>query len=100
MIKNQLITNALLFVIGLIGCGVNHQNIIATLLAIEVMLLSAGLNFGVFSNYLNDSYGEIFSIFILTVAATESAIGLAIFIIVYKLKGSISLNFFTFEKKH
>lgn len=88
----QLSTNFLLFLISLLGIVFNRQSILITLMCIELMLLSLNLNFIVFSVYLDDMYGQIFSIFILTVAAAESSIGLAIIIIYYRVRGSISLE--------
>jgi NADH-quinone oxidoreductase subunit K len=92
MFLNQFITNIFLFFISLIGLIFNSRNIIITLMCIELLLLSLNLNFIIFSIYLDDMYGQIFSLFILTVAAAESAIGLAIIILYYRTRGKISLN--------
>jgi len=92
MFLNQFITNIFLFFISLIGLIFNSRNIIITLMCIELLLLSLNLNFIIFSIYLDDMYGQIFSLFILTVAAAESAIGLAIIILYYRTRGKISLD--------
>ena len=70
----------------------NRQNLILVILCIELMLLSINLNFLFFSIYLDDIIGELFSLLILTVAASESAIGLAIIIVFFRTRGSISIN--------
>jgi len=95
----QLTTNILLFITGLVGMVINRRNILIILMCIEMVLLSLNLNFIVFSVYFDDLYGQIFSLFILTVAAAESAIGLAIIIIYYRLRGSILMNQITVLKK-
>ena len=89
MFFNQLVTNIFLFIISLLGVILNRQSIIIILMCIELILLSLNLNFILFSVYLDDLYGQIFSFFILTVAASESSIGLAIIILYYRLIGSI-----------
>jgi NADH-quinone oxidoreductase subunit K len=93
MLLHQLTTNTILFVIGFLGVTFNYNSLLTTLMGIEIMLLSASLNFITYSIYFNDIYGQIFSIFILTVAASESAIGLAILIVYYSLRGSIEMNY-------
>ena len=75
-----------LFLIGALGLVLNRKNILITIMSIELMLLAVNLNFIIFSIYLDDITGYVFVIFILTIAATESAIGLAILTIYYKLK--------------
>lgn len=82
-----------LFLIGILGIFLVKKNIIIILMSIELMLLAINLNFIVFSVYLNDITGQIFALFVLTVAASESAIGLAILVIYYRIKGIISINF-------
>jgi|TARA_B110000967_G_scaffold202773_1_gene242227 NADH-quinone oxidoreductase subunit K len=99
MFSIQLTVNFLLFITGLIGMVINRSNILIILMCIEMMLLSLNLNFIVFSVYFDDLYGQLFSLFILTVAAAESAIGLAIIIIYYRLRGSILMNQITVLKK-
>lgn len=80
-----------LFCLGLFGIIFNRQNIIIILMSIELLLLSINLNFIFFSIYIDDIIGQVFSLLILTVAASESAIGLAIMIVFYKLSGNISI---------
>ena len=92
MFLKQLTTNIFLFIIGLFGIVLNRRNILIILMCIELVLLSLNLNFVLFSVYFDDLYGQLFSLFILTVAAAESAIGLAIIIIYYRIRGSISIN--------
>lgn len=92
MILIQLISNIFLFCTGILGIVLNQRSILLILMCIELMLLSVNMNFIVFSIYLDDVYGQIFSLFILTVAAAEFAIGLAILILYYRLRGKISIN--------
>ena len=82
----------LLFLIGSLGLVLNRKNVLITIMSIEIMLLSVNLNFIIFSIYLDDIVGYIFVLFILTIAATESAIGLAILSIYYKLKQTIQMD--------
>jgi NADH-quinone oxidoreductase subunit K len=88
----QFTANIAIFLIGLIGMVINRRNILIILMCIELALLGLNLNFILFSIYFDDLYGQLFSLFILTVAAAESAIGLAIIIIYYRLRGSILMN--------
>lgn len=88
----QILSNVFLFLIGLSGIILNRRNILIVLMCVELVLLSINLNFIVFSVYLDDFYGQIFSLFVLTVAAAESAIGLAILILYYRIRGNISIN--------
>ena len=83
---------AVVFFIGLFGVILNRKNILTILMSIELLLLGVNLNFATLSIYLDDVIGHIFVIFILTIAAAESAIGLAIITVFYKLKNSIELN--------
>jgi NADH:ubiquinone oxidoreductase subunit K len=92
MFKFQFCFNLFLFFLSTFGIIFNRRSIIITLICIELMLLSLNLNFVVLSVYLDDCYGQMFSMFILTVAAAESSIGLAIIILYYRVRGSISLN--------
>ena len=82
----------IIFVIGLAGIVFNRKNILIIIMSIELLLLSVNLNFAAFSIYLDDIIGQIFVIFVLTIAATESAIGLAIITVFYRLKGSIQIE--------
>ena len=81
-----------LYLIGVMGLVLNRNNILITILSIEIMLLAVNLNFVIFSVYLDDIVGYIFVVFILTIAATESAIGLAILSAYYKLNNTIQLD--------
>ena len=91
MFIKQLTANFFLFIISMLGIVLNRQSLLITLMSIELVLLSLNLNFIVFSIYLDDIYGQLFSLFILTVAAAESAIGLAIIILYYRIRGSIAI---------
>ena len=82
----------ILFLIGVLGLVLNRKNILITLMSIELMLLAINLNFIIFSIYLDNVTGYIFVLFILTIAATESAIGLAILTVYYRLKNTIKLD--------
>lgn len=90
-IFNYFIINFFLFCLGLFGIILNRQNIIIILMSIELVLLSINLNFLYFSVFIDDIVGQIFSLIILTVAAAESAIGLAILILLFKISGNISI---------
>jgi len=81
----------ILFTIGLAGIIINKKNVIMILLSIEILLLSINLNFALFSIYLDDIAGHIFVIFILTIAAAESAIGLSLISCLYKIKGNFEI---------
>ena len=83
---------AILFTIGVIGLVLNRKNILIIIMSIELMLLSVNLNFIVFSIYLDDLLGQLFVLFVLTIAATESSIGLAILSSYYKLKNTIVID--------
>lgn len=92
MLFTQLLTNFLLFFFGIFGIVFQRRNILIILICIELILLSVNLNFIVFSVYLDDFFGQLFSIFILTIAACESSIGLAILIIFFRIRGNISIS--------
>ena len=81
-----------LFFIGIIGLILNRKNIIITIISLEILLLSASLNFIIFSIYLDDILGQIFVLFILAIAAAESATGLALLVVYYKLINTIQVN--------
>ena len=87
-----LISVVSLFFIGFLGVILNRKNVLITIMSVEIMLLAVNLNFIVFSIYLDDLVGYVFVLFILTIAATESAIGLAILSIYYKLKQTIQMD--------
>ena len=83
---------AIIFTIGIIGIFLNRKNIIIILMSIELILASVNINFVVFSSYLGDLVGQVFAMFILTVAAAEAAIGLAILVCFYRLRNSIFIE--------
>jgi NADH-quinone oxidoreductase subunit K len=82
----------IIFFIGLVGIILNRKNILIIIMSIELLLLAVNLNFAAFSIYLDDIVGQIFVLFILTIAAAESATGLAIITVLYRLKNSIELD--------
>ncbi|WP_375460629.1 NADH-quinone oxidoreductase subunit NuoK [uncultured Enterovirga sp.] len=83
---------AILFTIGVFGIFVNRKNVIVILMSVELMLLAVNINLVAFSTHLNDIVGQIFALFILTVAAAEAAIGLAILVVFYRNRGSIAVE--------
>jgi NADH-quinone oxidoreductase subunit K len=83
---------AMLFALSVVGIFLNRRNLIVLLMAIELMLLAVNTNFVAFSHYLNDLNGQIFVLFIMTVAAAEAAIGLAILVLLSRNKSSISVD--------
>jgi len=87
-----LTLGAILFAIAVVGIFMNRKNLIVILMAIELMLLAVNMNFVAFSYYLNDMHGQIFVFFILTVAAAESAIGLAILVLLFRNRSSINVD--------
>ena len=87
-----------LFLLGLSGIFLNRKNIIILLMSIELMLLSINFNFIIFSVFLDDILGQLFALLVLTVAATESAIGLAILVIYYRVRGTIAIEFINLMK--
>jgi NADH:ubiquinone oxidoreductase subunit 11 or 4L (chain K) len=89
---HYLSLSAVVFTIGIIGVFLNRKNVIIILMSIELILLSVNINLVAFSIYLQNLVGQIFTMFILTVAAAEAAIGLAIIVIYYKNKGSINVE--------
>ncbi|EHL29353.1 NADH-quinone oxidoreductase subunit NuoK [Legionella drancourtii] len=91
-VNNYLILGAILFGFGLIGVMLNRRNIILLLVCIELMLLAVNTNFIAFSHYYNGIAGQVFVFFILTVAAAEAAIGLAIVMLLYRNRGNIDVD--------
>lgn len=91
-IEHYLVVSGLLFVLGICGIFLNRKNVITILMSIELILLSVNINFVAFSTYLGDLTGQVFSVFVLTVAAAEAAIGLAILVIYYRNRGSIAVE--------
>ena len=87
-----LILSALLFAISIVGIFLNRKNVIILLMAIELMLLAVNLNFIAFSHFLGDMAGQVFVFFILTVAAAESAIGLAILVVLFRTRSTIAVD--------
>ena len=91
-IQHYLILSSLLFLIGVFGIFLNRKNVIIILMSIELILLAVNINFVSFSYFLGDLTGQIFSLFVLTVAAAEAAIGLAILVCFFRNKGSIAVD--------
>ena len=91
-LSHHLILGALLFAIAIVGIFLNRKNVIILLMAIELMLLAVNLNFIAFSHYLGDIAGQVFVFFILTVAAAESAIGLAILVVLFRNLRTINVD--------
>ena len=91
-LSNYLAVAAILFTIGVIGIFLNRKNIIIILMSVELILLAVNLNFVAFSAYLGDLVGQVFALFILTVAAAEAAIGLAILVIYFRNRGTIAVE--------
>jgi NADH-quinone oxidoreductase subunit K len=87
-----------LFLLGLSGIFLNRKNIIILLISIDLMLLSINFNFIIFSVFLDDILGQLFALLVLTVAAAESAIGLAILVIYYRVRGTIAIEFINLMK--
>ena len=91
-IGHYLTLGAIIFTIGVVGIFLNRKNIIVVLMSIELILLAVNINLVSFSIFLNDLTGQVFTMFILTVAAAEAAVGLAIIVMYYKNKGSIHVE--------
>jgi NADH-quinone oxidoreductase subunit K len=91
-LTHYLIVAAILFTIGVFGIFVNRKNVIIILMSIELILLSVNINFVAFSSFLNDVSGQIFALFVLTVAAAEAAVGLAILVTFFRNRGDIAVD--------
>jgi NADH-quinone oxidoreductase subunit K len=91
-LEHYLTVAAILFVTGIFGIFLNRKNIIVILMSIELMLLSVNINFIAFSAFLQDLAGQVFALFVLTVAAAEAAIGLAILVCFFRNRGSIAVE--------
>ena len=91
-ISHYLTVSAILFMLGVFGIFLNRKNLIVLLMAIELMLLAVNMNFVAFSHFLGDMHGQIFVFFILTVAAAESAIGLALLVLLFRNKSNINVD--------
>ena len=89
---HYLAVAAILFTLGIFGIFLNRKNVIVILMSVELMLLAVNINFVAFSTELNDMVGQVFAVFILTVAAAEAAIGLAILVIYFRNRGSIAVE--------
>jgi len=91
-LAHYLVLGAILFAISVVGIFLNRRNVIIVLMAIELMLLAVNLNFVAFSHFLGDAAGQVFVFFILTVAAAEAAIGLAILVVLFRSRESIDVE--------
>ncbi|MFQ5581380.1 MAG: NADH-quinone oxidoreductase subunit NuoK [Mariprofundaceae bacterium] len=91
-LSSYLAVAACLFALGVVGLFLNRKNVITILMCIELMLLAVNINFAAFSHYLNDLSGQIFVFFVLTVAASEVAVGLAILVAFYRTRRSIEVE--------
>ena len=91
-LSHYLVLGGILFAISVLGVFLNRKNVIILLMAIELMLLAVNMNFIAFSHYLGDIHGQIFVFFILTVAAAESAIGLAILVVLFRNMRTINVD--------
>ncbi|GHF28649.1 NADH-quinone oxidoreductase subunit K [Kordiimonas sediminis] len=89
---HYLTVAAILFVVGVFGIFLNRKNVIIILMSVELILLSVNINLVAFSTHLNDMVGQIFAMFVLTVAAAEAAIGLAILVIYFRNRGTIAVE--------
>lgn len=91
-LSHYLTVAAILFTLGIFGIFLNRKNVIVILMSIELMLLAVNINLVSFSTYLGDLVGQVFALFVLTVAAGEAAIGLAILVIYFRTRGSIAVE--------
>jgi NADH-quinone oxidoreductase subunit K len=91
-LSHYLTLSAILFTLGIFGIFLNRKNVIIILMSVELMLLAVNINFIAFSAFLNDLAGQVFALFVLTVAAAEAAIGLAILVVYFRNRGSIAVE--------
>ena len=91
-LAHYLTVAAILFTLGIVGIFINRKNVIVILMSVELMLLAVNINLVAFSSFLNDLVGQIFAMFVLTVAAAEAAIGLAILVVYFRNRDSISVE--------
>ena len=91
-LTDYLTLSAIIFALGLAGIALNRKNLITLLMCVELMLLAVNTNFLAFAHFLRDNVGEVFVFFILTVAAVEAAIGLAILVLLYRRRGNIDIK--------
>ena len=89
---HYLAVSAILFTLGVLGIFINRKNVIVILMSVELILLSVNLNFVAFSSFLHDLVGQVFALLVLTVAAAEAAIGLAILVVYFRNRGSIAVE--------
>ena len=89
---HYLAVSAILFTLGVLGIFINRKNVIVILMSVELILLSVNLNFVAFSSFLGDIVGQIFAMLVLTVAAAEAAIGLAILVVYFRNRGTIAVE--------
>jgi NADH-quinone oxidoreductase subunit K len=91
-LEHYLVLAAILFTIGVFGIFLNRKNVIVILMSVELLLLAVSINFVAFSAFLGDLVGQVFALVVLTVAAAESAIGLAIIVVYFRNRGSIAVD--------
>ncbi len=91
-IEHYITVSAILFVLGVMGIFINRKNVIVILMSVELILLAVNINLVGFSTFMNDLVGQIFAMFVLTVAAAEAAIGLAILVIYFRNRGTIAVD--------
>ncbi len=91
-LHHYLVVSAILFVLGVLGIFINRKNVIVILMAIELILLAVNINLVAFSAFLGDMVGQVFAMFVLTVAAGEAAIGLAILVIYFRRRATIAVD--------
>ena len=91
-LSHYLTVAAILFTLGVLGIFINRKNVIVILMSIELILLAVNINLVAFSTHLNDITGQVFALFVLTVAAAEAAIGLAILVVFFRNRGSIAVE--------
>ncbi|MDR7038503.1 NADH-quinone oxidoreductase subunit K [Methylobacterium sp. BE186] len=91
-LSHYLTVAAILFTLGVLGIFINRKNVIVILMSVELILLAVNINLVAFSTHLNDITGQVFALFVLTVAAAEAAIGLAILVVFFRNRGSIAVE--------
>ncbi|HMB79984.1 MAG TPA: NADH-quinone oxidoreductase subunit NuoK [Vicinamibacterales bacterium] len=91
-LSHYLVVAAMLFTLGIFGIFLNRKNVIIILMSVELMLLAVNINFVAFSSFLHDMVGQVFAMFVLTVAAAEAAIGLAILVVYFRNRGTIAVE--------
>jgi len=91
-LAHYLVVASILFTLGIFGIFLNRRNVIIILMSIELMLLAVNINFVAFSSFLHDLTGQVFAMFVLTVAAAEAAIGLAILVVYFRNRGTIAVE--------